>query len=91
MQIFELSIGGSSYRLRSADAAEAARRALTEAISTGGGFVDLDTQGDSQVSVLVSPGVVAVLEVVEVEDQSPGEELFLPDPPFSWPDFDGDL
>jgi hypothetical protein len=74
MELHQLAIAERVFVLASPEEAKRARVALVDAVRSGGGFVDLELLGNRLISVLISPGVVTYLEVVETQEDDPGDE-----------------
>ena len=68
MQTSKLTVNEKVFLLASAEEGQQTRTALAAALKDGGGFVELRLLDGRSVSLLLSPGVVAVLEKIEVAD-----------------------
>ncbi len=74
MRRHQLTIADRVFLLASPEEAERVEKAMEQAVRSGGAFVPLELVGSRTVRILVSPGVVAYLEVVDIpEDQPAGD------------------
>jgi hypothetical protein len=71
MQAHTLTVGDRVFRLRTPCDLAALSASLTDAVRHGGGMVSLPVAGESAIEVLVSPGLVVLLETHDV-DPLPG-------------------
>jgi hypothetical protein len=61
-----LSIDGRAYELATGTDSDGLKKAIEEAVSAGGKFVDVTVLGDTVISVLASPGVPILLTSREI-------------------------
>ncbi len=74
MRRHQLTVADRVFLLASSEEAQRVETAMEQAVRSGGAFVPLELVGSRAVRVLVSPGVVAYLEIVEIpEDQPAGD------------------
>lgn len=72
----KLTVNDKVFLLASVEEGQSARNALATALRAGGGFVELHLIDRRSVSLLLSTGVVAVLEDIEVaEDEGPTDNI----------------
>lgn len=68
MQTSKLTVNEKVFLLASTEEGQKTRTALAAALKEGGGFVELRLLDRRTVNLLLSTGVVAVLEDIEVAD-----------------------
>jgi hypothetical protein len=80
----KLTVNDKVFLLESVEEGQNTRKALAAALHGGGGFVELRLIDGRSVSLLLSPGVVAVLEDIEVAEDDGGDNVASTTSVYDW-------
>jgi hypothetical protein len=84
MQTTKLTVNDKVFLLESVEEGQNTRKALASALQNGGGVVDLRLIDGRSVSVLLSIGVVAVLEEIHVAEDDHTADDVVPPSVYDW-------